>query len=210
MAAVPNDIATAKPAAQIAPLSRKAQQKEHQEMKKKKNHRSDIDMHNRPPSPSPPPSPAPAALSSTSAPSKKRKRKAVTIQPVEWTDEERAQAAEKDLGGDGNDRIRKAAWEEVMEGIAEPLAIASMLLERISPGLARHLYALVEKLGEQKKRFPQYSTEHKGALEGTCLHFNMAPGDKDWHTDEKSLYTGYVSVILNLSLLPFNVSNQCI
>lgn len=201
MAAVPNDIATAKPSAPLAPLSRKSQRQKEKEKKQKNRHRLNINKFNRPPSPSPPPTPTPPApststppLPSTSTSSKKHKvdKGKAKARPSEWTDEQRARAAEKDLGGDGDDNLRKQAWEEVMEGIAEPLNIGSMLLERLSPGLARRLYELVEKLGDQR-RFPQYSAKNKGAMEGTCLHFNMAPGDEDWHTDEKSLYTGYVS-----------------
>jgi hypothetical protein len=96
------------------------------------------------------------------------------------------------------DEAQMMAWDKLFSAINEALQIASMILERLNPDLAMQYYKLSESLKADKKKYGQFLSLNECCLPGVAVHFNMAPGDKDFHLDGMSMYLGWVGVVFPL------------
>ena len=103
----------------------------------------------------------------------------------------------KSSPGDARDPQRVQAWEELFGAINEALHIASMLVERLNPDLARQYYKLSEALKADAKKHGEFLSFNECCLPGVAVHFNMAPDDNEYHWDRMSMFVGWESVSIH-------------
>ena len=100
----------------------------------------------------------------------------------------------KSFSSDALDSTRVNSWVKLFSGINEALHIASMLVERLNPDLAKQYYKLSETLKADTKKHGEFLSVNDCCLPGVAVHFNMQPEEEEFHTDRMSLFLGWESI----------------
>ena len=105
-----------------------------------------------------------------------------------------------DSAEDLRDKQRLDSWMELFDKINEALQIASMITERLNPDLALQYHKLNESLKRDENKWGQFLSLNESFLPAVAVHFNMQPGDEDFHWDMMSMFSGYVCGLISFKI----------